>query len=148
MNKPLKAVMGIFLNLLVAGFFGVLWSFINTAWLEWAITKYPKIDYTLDYEHRFALICGVVLLVLGLLRMLQTHMEHLLPKITDTLLISVIAGICMVALTPVPNSNFGRLLIDKNYETMQPTTISTDLDPTGTTNSAATTTGMTLSGDK
>ena len=148
MEKPIKALMGILLNLLVAGFYGIVWSVLNMTWLEWIIQKYPQVSYTLDYEFRFALICGCVALVLGLMRMASTHMDHMLPKISDILLISVIAAACMVALTPVPNSNFGRLLIDRNYATMQPDTITTDLDTTNGAPGAATTTGMTLSGDK
>jgi hypothetical protein len=142
MNKPIKAVMGILLNLLIAGFFGIIWSVLNMTWLEWAVAKFPKVEYTTDYEFRFSLICGAVLLVLGLLRMIQSQLTHILPKITDMLIISIIAGVCMIALTPVPNSNFGKLIIDRNYVTMQPDTITTDLD---TTNTTKTTTGMTLS---
>ena len=141
MDKFLKFIIGIVLNVLFAGFIGLLIAVCNLFWLEWISRKYSEVSYDITYQYKFAGACAGAILFVGLLRMGQTRLEALFPRIVDLSLIIVLAGVCMVGLTPVTNGHLMKVILDRNYVHMQPSEITTDLDDT---NTVKTTTGMTL----
>lgn len=102
------------LNAVLSGFFGLGVAALHFFWLEYATIRWPKVQYTEDYQTAFAVVCAVAVFVLTTLRQISTHLtsKTLRPgEIAFTLLFIVIV---MVAMTPVPGSNFPAYLYERN----------------------------------
>jgi len=102
------------LNAVLSGFFGLGVAALHFFWLEYATVRWPRVHYTDDYQTAFAAVCAAAVFVLTTLRQISTHLasKTLRPgEIVFTLLFIVIV---MMALTPVPGSNFPVYLYERN----------------------------------
>lgn len=103
------------LNAVLSGFFGLGVAALNFVWLEFATVRWPKVQYTEDYQTAFALVCAAVLFVLITLRQVSTRLASKALRPSETAFILIFIVIVMVGMTPVPGSNFPTYLYERNY---------------------------------
>jgi|SRR6266571_2176020 hypothetical protein len=103
------------LNAVLSGFFGLGVAALHFFWLEYATVRWPKVHYTEDYQTAFAAACAAVILVLTTLRQINTHLTNKTLRPGEIASALVFIVIVMVAMTPVPGSNFPAYFYERNY---------------------------------
>ena len=127
MNRVLKIILSLGLNAIFAGVFGLVCSFVNLFWLQYAEGHYSLVEVTAEYRTTFEMWCGCGFFILGLLRIIQSHGDTALPRILDVFVIFCVAVVCMVAFTPVPGTHFIRYMIDiRSNQSVTPTNAPAD----------------------
>ena len=114
MSELLKQLVALAGNIILAGFFGLACAFLNLNWLEYAIQRFPAVDYTLDFQLQFAASCAGAYLLISLFRILQSHAQTMFPRGADVGILFVFILIAMVGFTPVLNSHLLRYLIERS----------------------------------
>lgn len=103
------------LNAVLSGFFGLGVAALHFCWLEYATVRWPKVHYTEDYQTAFAAVCAAVVFVLVTLRQINTRLASKVLSPPEIGFILVFIVIVMVAMTPVPGSNFPAYLYEQNH---------------------------------
>src|SRR5437899_2465523 len=102
------------LNAVLSGFFGLGVAALHFFWLEYATVRWPKVHYTEDYQTAFTAICAAVAFVLTTLRQISTRLTNKTLRPGELAFALVFIVIVMVAMTPVPGSNFPAYLYEQN----------------------------------
>lgn len=102
------------LNALLSGFFALGVAAVHFFWLEYATVRWPKVHYTEDYQTAFAAACAAVVFLLTTLRQISTHLASKTLRPGEMGFLVVFIVIVMVAMTPVPGSNFPAYLYERN----------------------------------
>jgi hypothetical protein len=102
------------LNAVLSGFFGLGVAALHFFWLEYATVRWPKVQYTEDYQTAFAAVCAAALFVLTTLRQISTHLTSKTLRPGEIVFVLFFIVIVMVAMTPVPGSNFPAYLYERN----------------------------------
>jgi hypothetical protein len=102
------------LNAVLSGFFGLGVAALHFFWLEYATVRWPKVHYTEDYQTAFTAICAAVVFVLTTLRQISTRLTNKTLRPGELAFALVFIVIVMVAMTPVPGSNFPAYLYEQN----------------------------------
>jgi hypothetical protein len=102
------------LNAVLSGFFGLGVAALHFFWLEFATVRWPKVQYTEDYEIAFAAACAAAVFVLTTFRQISTHLTNKALRPGELAFVLIFIVIVMVAMTPVPGSNFPTYLYERN----------------------------------
>ncbi len=114
------------LNAVLSGFLGLGVAALQFFWLEYAITRWPKVHYTEAYQTTFALVCAAVVFILITVRQISTRLGSKTLRPSEICFVLVFIVIVMVGTTPVPGSNFPAYLYERNYagrKQSNPTTV-------------------------
>lgn len=103
------------LNAVLSGFFGLGVAALHFFWLEYATVRWPKVQYTEDYQTAFAAGCAAVVFVLVTQRQISTRLTSKTLRPSEIGFVLVFILIVMVGMTPVPGSNFLTYLYERNY---------------------------------
>lgn len=102
------------LNAVFSGFFGLGVAALHFFWLEFATVRWPKVHYTEDYQTAFAAVCATAVFVLTTSRQISTHLTSKTLRPGEMIFVLLFIMIVMVAMTPVPGSNFPAYLYGRN----------------------------------
>jgi hypothetical protein len=102
------------LNAVLSGFFGLGVGALHFFWLEYATVRWPKVQYTEEYQATFAAVCAAVVFILTTLRQISSRLANKTLRPGEIGFVVVFILIVMVGMTPVPGSNFAAYLYERN----------------------------------
>lgn len=111
-----KLLIALVVNLLAAGFFGLAIAAGHFFWLEFATIRFPRVQYTENYQLAFALTCATGFFVAMTVRQIRTQFVQKTVSTNEIVLMLILITVTGFVLTPVPGGNFPRYL----YEMSRP----------------------------